>query len=79
MYDRRRQVIGVMPAALDREHTYRLRHKHRSSDGRAITARNFCRHYEIRPSETLIFPKAAVNRDGVLILDLQTVQGAGRQ
>ena len=72
LFDRRRQVIGVMPSALSRKHAYRLRHKDRVSHSRVITAKNFCRHYEIKPTETLEFPTAAINNDGILMLDLQT-------
>lgn len=74
LFDRRRQVIGVMPSALNRKHAYRLRPKDRVSRSRVITAKNFCRHYSINPSETLAFPAASVNKDGVLVLDLQTVE-----
>lgn len=70
LFDRRRQVIGVMPSALNRKHAYRLRPKDRLSRSRVITAKNFCRHYSINPPETLAFPAASVNKDGVLMLDL---------
>ncbi len=71
LFDRKRQIIGVMPSALNRPHAYRLRHQYRGSRSRVITARNFCRHYAINPSETLAFPNAIVNKDGILVLDLQ--------
>ncbi|MGH9948828.1 MAG: hypothetical protein ACRD6X_16770 [Pyrinomonadaceae bacterium] len=75
LFDRRRQVIGVMPSALNRNHAYRLRHKAGMGAGRVISAKNFCRHYAIRPEETLAFPDASVNKDGILVLDLHAVKG----
>lgn len=78
MYDRRRQAIGVMPSAPDRKHAYRLRQKAGMGAGRVITAKNFCRYFEIKPSETLAFRNASVNRDGILVLDLHSVEKAGR-
>ena len=74
MYDARRQVIGVLPSALNRPHAYRLRIKDRGYRGRVITAKNFCRHHDIKPEGTLTFPSARVNKDGILILDLQDVR-----
>jgi hypothetical protein len=74
MYDRRRKAIGVMPSALNRKHAYRLRRKDRGSQSRVITARNFCRHYAICPAETIGFPTAKVDKNGVLILDLHAAE-----
>lgn len=78
LFDRRRQIIGVMPSALNRKHAYRLRPQHRGLRSRVITVRNFCRHYEINPSETVAFPDAEVNRDGILVLDLHAASAVGR-
>lgn len=78
MYDRRRQAIGVMPSALNRKHAYRLRQKAGMGGGRVITAKNFCRHHDIKPEETLAFRSAWVTKDGVMILDLQDVRPVNR-
>lgn len=77
LFDRRLQVIGVMPSALNRQHAYRLRPRHRASSSRVISARNFCRHYGINPTETIEFPTAEVNKDGILMLDMQGVRAVG--
>lgn len=45
---------------------------------RVITVKGFCRNYGIATAETLAFREAAVNRDGVLVLDLQKVMPVGR-
>jgi hypothetical protein len=71
-------VIGVLPSALDRTHAYPLRTRDRTVSGKVITARNFCRHHGIKPEGTLAFPSARVNKDGVLVLDLQDVKRVTR-
>jgi hypothetical protein len=79
LFDRRHKVIGVMPSALDRKHSYRLRTKRGMGAGRVIGAKNFCTHYEIKPAETVWFPKAFVNKDGILLLELHEAASASRK
>ena len=79
LFDRRHKVIGVMPSAPDRKHSYRLRTKRGMGAGRVIGAKNFCAHYEIKPAETVWFPKAFVNKDGVLLLELHEAASGGRK
>src|SRR5688572_18978251 len=79
LFDRRHKVIGVMPSALDRKHSYRLRTKRGMGAGRVIGAKNFCTHYEIKPGETVWFPRAFVNKDGVLLLELHEAASASRK
>lgn len=79
LFDRRRQVIGVMPSALNRQHAYELRRKKNMGAGRVISAKNFCEHYGINPPETVAFVRAEVNRDGILMLDLQAVAAVTRE
>ena len=75
MYDRRRSIIGVMPSPLHRSHAFPLRRKDRkTSRGRMVHANNFCKHYSIRPTETLAFLSPVVNKDGILVLDLNDVR-----
>jgi len=78
MFDRRRQVIGVMPSDAGRKHAFRLRTKLGMGEGRVISVRNFCRHFGIRAAETVAFPTANVNRDGILVLDLQKSESVKR-
>lgn len=78
LFDRRQKIIGVMPASPDRKHAFRLRRNSRRSTSRIINAKNFCDHYSIKPTETLAFPEAAVNKDGILVLDLNQVFGVRR-
>ena len=79
LFDRRRKVIGVMPAALGKKHVFRLRAKRGMGAARVISAKGFCKHFGIRPPETIAFADAKVNRDGILLLDLQKVLPVKRQ
>ena len=75
MFDRRRSTIGIRRSPIDQKSAFRLKLKERSrSQGRMLYASNFCRLYHIRPDETLRFTGAEVNKDGILILDLNEVQ-----
>lgn len=73
LYDPRKKIIGVMPSTINKKHSYPLRRKHCGQYGRVITIRNFCDNYKIKPSETLVFPTATINRDGIMMLDLHAV------
>lgn len=73
MYDRRRSTIGVTHAPTSRQNAFRLKRKD-SRGGRVLYASNFCHFYSIRPEETLAFTAAEVNKEGVLILDLNEVR-----
>ena len=77
MYDRRRSTIGLKRSPLDKQNAYRLKRKNKSS-GRIIYISHFCRNYSICPDETLAFVATEVNKDGVLILDLNEVRPARR-
>jgi len=75
MYDRRHSVIGVAPATSSRPNAFRLKPKERKrSAARVLYASNFCRFYGISPDTTLAFTAPEVNKDGVLILDLNEVR-----
>lgn len=74
MYDRRRSIIGVTRAPVERQNAFRLKRKERGQGSRMVYAANFCRHYSINPDETLRFTAAEVNKDGVLVLDLNEVR-----
>lgn len=79
MYDRRRSTIGVRPADPADPKAYRLRRKDRDrTRSRIIAAGNFCRNFGVRPDETLAFTDAALDKSGVLVLDLNEVKPAQR-
>lgn len=77
MFDEQKQLIGLMPATMTRREVYRVRKLH-ASNGRYVTALNFCRHFGINLSETLAFQNPSLNHDGVLILSLHHVQPVTR-
>ena len=75
-YDRRRSVIGVTATELSDPKAFKLIRKDRDrTRSRIVSANNFCRHFGIRPEETLAFTQAAVEK-GVLVLDLNEVESA---
>jgi len=75
MYDRRRSIIGIKRADASRHNAFRLKQKElQKSGGRVLYASNFCRFYAIRPEETLAFTAAEVDKQGVLILNLNEVK-----
>ena len=79
MYDRRQSVIGVKKTPTNRQSSYRLWTKEkRRSEGRMITAMNFCKRYGIAPAETLAFVSAEV-QDGILVLDLNDVRSVAKK
>ena len=73
LFDSRQKVIGVMPAALGKKHVFPLRAKKSTGRGRLINVKGFCRKFGIKPAETIAFQTAEVNRDGILLLDMNAV------
>src|SRR5688572_5641080 len=75
MFEPRRSAIGIRRAPLDKSNAFRLRPKERRrSRAKMLYAANFCRFHHIRPDETLHFTGAEVNKDGVMILNLNEVR-----
>lgn len=75
MYDRRRSTIGITRAPSSRQNAFRLKRKERNRNGsRMLYAANFCRFYSISPEETLAFTAPEIDKNGVLILDLNEVK-----
>ena len=71
MYDSRNRVIGIKPTRPGQKHAFRLRRSYSSrSLGRQIAAIPFLRHHKILPTEAIGFLAPTVNRDGILLLDL---------
>ena len=79
MYDSRRSIIGVMPSPLHQRRSFPLRNKDgRRSAGRMVHAMNFFRTCGIRPTETLAFTSPDINKDGILILNLNEVRSVAK-
>ena len=71
MYDPRNSVIGIKATQPGQKHAFRLRRSYSGrSRGRQIAAVPFLRHHKILPTEAIAFLEPKVNRDGILLLDL---------
>ena len=81
MYDRRRSTIGVTGVSAERREAYAFKRKSGAANfgGRCIYARTFCKDFGINPSETLLFTEASINKDGILLLDLNAVKPSTRK
>jgi hypothetical protein len=75
MYDSRRSIMGIMPSPLHQRRSFPLRNKDgKRGRGRRIHAMNFFRTCGIRPTETMAFTSPDINKDGILILNLNEVR-----
>ena len=79
MFDRTNSVIGLRgaKASLDKN-AYPARSRGRHG-GRVIRGFRLCSEFGIWVNETVKFPRAKIDGDGVLILDLRQIQTAARQ
>lgn len=77
LYDAKRRIIGIQPTPPNRKHAFRLRRSGRSL-ARQIAAVGFLRHHKILPTEALGFLDPKLNRDGVLLLDLNETYAVTR-
>ena len=81
MFDRKQSVIGILRTSIEKKGAYRLQKKAvgRPTSGRYFYAVSFCRKFKIHPKETTLFTDAQINRDGILILDLNQVVSAKKK
>ena len=79
MYDNYHQTIGVKASTIDKRNAFRPKRKDKRVGGRVLYAANFCRHFRIRPKQTLAFVRARVEPDGVLVLGMQDTMPAGKK
>ena len=79
MYDSYQQTIGVKATTIDKRNAFRPKWKDKRVGGRVLYAANFCRHFRIRPKQTLAFVRARVEPDGVLVLGMQETMPAGKK
>ncbi|MBV6495903.1 MAG: hypothetical protein DYH05_14295 [Acidobacteria bacterium ACB1] len=71
-YDTRLQLIGIKRSSITVANAFILKKK----DGERVNARifyaaNFCRHFQIRPMETILFRSPVMDGD-ILVLSLHT-------
>ena len=79
LYDQRHSTIGIRRVPLSQKNGFRLRPKQKEGAGRVIYAANFCRHFHISPGETYCFLDAAVNKDGILVLNFHAAAPVRRK
>ena len=77
-YDPKLKTIGVKRASVARRNAYRLKAKSPKDPGQMLYAANFCNHYGIRPSNTIVFTDPEVDSDEILILNLNNTLSAQR-
>jgi hypothetical protein len=77
-YDRRRSIIGIQAVPPSRKSAFRLQRKS-SGNGRTLAVGNFCRRFSIRPDQTYAFNSPSVNKDGILLLDLNNIRSVRRK
>ena len=73
-YDKQQMIIRVQAVPPSRHYALRLQRSTRNGKGRTISATKFCRHHKIFPEETLAFLSPEINKDNILILDLNEVR-----
>ncbi len=79
MFDRANATIGLKPAAIRKEkdaYPARTRGRH---GGRVIRGYRLCREFGIRLDQTIKFPHATIDKDSILLLDLNDAQSAARR
>ena len=78
MFDRLHAVIGLRGARLSiDENAYPARSRGRHG-GRVIRGLRLCREFGIWANETIKFPRAKIDGDGILLLDLHQTMPAAR-
>ena len=78
LYDRESRTIGLKPARTSVEpNAYPLRSRGRHG-GQIIRGYRLCREFGIHMFETVKFPRAEIDRDGILLLDLNHTRTAAR-
>jgi hypothetical protein len=71
LYDERYQTIGIRPAAAGTKNFIPLKEK-KGVTHRTIYAYQFCRHFKLKPTGTIVFTKPELDHDGVLLLELHS-------
>lgn len=80
LYDKKKRVIGLVRSSIEKAGVYRLNRKHARGQraGKMFYANSFCKKFRLFPKETTLFLNPQLDRDGILILDLNQVASAKR-
>lgn len=73
MFDKRNSRIGLKPTALASKHAYRPRIQGRRG-ARIIRVNRLLKEFGLKVPDTLDFPDAEIDVDGMLIIDLRTAR-----
>ncbi len=85
-YDEENRTIGLAPVDPQKAHAFpiktRARERYRSGEPkytyRIINAAAFCKHFEIRPTGTILFNNIDMDNDGAMLLELNEATNIGR-
>lgn len=85
-FDEGTKAIGLRPQDPRRPNTFPVRERRSSASRgrtgkysyRLIFAAPFCKHFDIRPSTTMLFNHIDMENDGTLVLDLNKATVIGR-
>ena len=79
-YDEEGNSIGMRPVDPKKDHAFPIKthYKYRSGERssisyRMINAAAFCKHFDIKPTGTMLFNSVEVERDGTMILELNNI------
>jgi len=80
MFDEESRVIGLRPRDLRFQNAFPFRHIQRAPKYkyRILHAAPFCRHFDIKPKNTVLFTQPDMDNDGTLLLALESAVSVGR-
>ena len=77
MFDKHNSLIALKPTAASMSHAYPAQ-KYGRNGGRLISVLRLLTEFNIKLPDTLDFPDAEIDQDGLLILDLRTAKVSPR-
>jgi hypothetical protein len=77
LFDAANNSIGLRPTSHEMRNAYPAAPAGRHG-GRRISAYRLLKEYSLRVPQTLIFPDADIDEDGILVLDLRTAEVSNR-
>ena len=82
MFDEESNMIGLRPRDIRFQNAFPFKSKKYRRDTkysyRILSASPFCQHYDIKPKGTILFTTPDLDREGTLLLDLNTAVSVGR-
>ncbi len=78
LFDREQQVVGLKPTHPHLRRAFKVSPRGQHG-GRRVRAHKLCKDFGIFIPETLLFPRAYIDHEGVLILDLSDTKPIRRK